>query len=143
MKTHYRILLLAVMLLPGCAMLPSSSRPPLPPPSQNSAVLALVETARQDAHEGRYPAAAAGLERALRIEPRNPVLWHELARVRLDEGQAAQAEQLASKSNTLAGANNALRSHNWRLIGHARAHGGDQAGAEAAFSKAQEIEAQL
>ena len=49
------------------------------------------------------PAAAASIERALRIEPRNPRLWQELARVRLKQGQYAQAENVAARSNSWAG----------------------------------------
>ena len=40
------------------------------------------------------------LERALRIEPRNPSLWHELAGVRLLEGHYEQADSLAQRSNS-------------------------------------------
>ncbi|MEJ2154345.1 MAG: tetratricopeptide repeat protein [Desulfobacteraceae bacterium] len=47
--------------------------------------------------------ARANLERAVRIEPRNPLLWQELARVQLEQGQYRQAENMAAKSNTLAG----------------------------------------
>ncbi|MBI3898121.1 MAG: tetratricopeptide repeat protein [Gammaproteobacteria bacterium] len=137
----FRLIALALLLaLPGCAMLPPIEQPAAAPASDNSAVVALLETAKQDSDAGRSAAAAASLERALRIEPRNPVLWHELARVRLDEGEPAQAEQLANKSSTLAGNNNNLRADNWRLIGHARVQKGDHKGAQVAFNKAKEIE---
>jgi predicted Zn-dependent protease len=82
-------------------------------------------------------AAGASLERALRIEPRNPVLWQELARVRLDQGQYRQAENLAAKSNALAGDDKRLRPENWRIIGQARGLLGDVQGAQAAFERAE------
>lgn len=141
MKHSHSFTLLALLLLAGCAMLPpSDSTAPTTPASDNGAVVALVQNAKNDAAAGRLPSAAANLERALRIEPRNPVLWHELARVRLDEGQSAQAEQLANKSLTLAGTDAGLRAENWRLIGHARAQNGDHTGAQNAFDKAKEFE---
>lgn len=148
-------LTLITTLLPACAALPPAGRPapetpaaghepapsPTPPAprSDNSAVVALLETARRDTATGRLDAAAATLERALRIEPRNPALWHQLARVRLRQEQAGQAIQLATKSNALAGDNHSLRADNWRVIGEARTSQGDHTGAEAAFAKAEEF----
>lgn len=134
---------LLLATLAGCATLPdfrTDTDSELPPASDNSAVVALLDTAHRDAAAGRLDSAAAGLERALRIEPRNATLWHELARVRLEQNQGTQAVQLATKSNTLAGDNNRLRAENWRVIGQARAQSGDHRGAEAAFAKAEEME---
>jgi Flp pilus assembly protein TadD len=80
-----------------------------------------MDTARADAGAGRYASAAASIERALRIEPRNARLWHELARVRLQQGEFDQAENVAARSNAWAGGDHALRAENWRLIAEARA----------------------
>jgi Tfp pilus assembly protein PilF len=91
-----------------------------------------MENARTDAAAGRLANAAATLERALRIEPRNPRLWQELARVRLKQGEYAQAEGVAARSNSYAGADNALRAENWRLIAEARDARGDAEGARQA-----------
>jgi len=124
--------LTAALLLAGCTTLvPEFS----PRPSRNAAVLALWDQARQESAGGRTQAAGASLERALRIEPRNPALWQELARIRLAQGQFRQAENLAAKSNALAGDNLRLRTENWRLIGQARLGLGDEAGAQAAFER--------
>jgi Tfp pilus assembly protein PilF len=66
------------LLLAGCAVLP----PDVPPaPSQNPAVVALFEQARSQSSAGQGEAAGASLERALRIEPRNPLLWQSKARL--------------------------------------------------------------
>ncbi|MGH8691578.1 MAG: tetratricopeptide repeat protein, partial [Burkholderiales bacterium] len=65
--------------------------------------------------------AAASLERALRIEPRNPRLWHELAQLRFRQRDYAQAESLATRSDTWAGNDGELRAANQRLIEEARA----------------------
>lgn len=142
---NFRVLaLLTLGTLAGCATLtgPSGEPESLPIASDNNAVIALVQNARQDAAAGRLPAASANLERALRIEPRNAVLWHELARVNLHQGQPDQAAQFATKSNTFAGDNSMLRASNWRLIGQARTQSGDHRGAESAFERAAQLERQ-
>ena len=114
-------------------------QPSAPPIRENVAVAGLMQTARADAAAGRFPNAAASLERALRIEPRNPRLWQELARVRLKQGQFAQAESTAARSNSWAGKDNALRAENWRLIAEAREARGDSAGAQAARESADKL----
>lgn len=139
MKPMIKITLLALMaLLAGCAGF--GQRPPPPPISQQPAVIALYEGARNDTAAGRLDAAGASLERALRIEPRNPGLWQELAKLRLQQGQYDQALSLAAKSNAFAGENKALRAGNWRVTGEARSRLGDTQGAQAAFDKAAELE---
>ena len=113
---------------------------PAPAPAartENVAIAGLMDTARADAAAGRLANAAATLERALRIEPRNPRLWHELARVRLKQGQYAQAESVAARSNSWAGSDNALRAENWRLIAEARTARGDAEGARTALDAAE------
>jgi tetratricopeptide (TPR) repeat protein len=126
--------LAATLLLASCAVL----QPVVPPePSQNAAVVALLDQARTHSSAGQTEAAGASLERALRIEPRNPVLWQELARVRLAQGHYRQAENLAAKANALAGDDQRLRAENWRIIGQARSELGDREGAQAAFDRAE------
>ena len=120
------------LLLAGCTgLLPALA----PEPSQNAGVLALLDQARQESAADRLPAAGASLERALRIEPRNPVLWQRLAQVRLAQGEFPQAENLAAKSNALAPEGRRLRAENWRIIGQARQGRGDREGAAAAFGR--------
>jgi Flp pilus assembly protein TadD len=99
-------------------------------------VVALAEQAEQQANDGDLESAAASLQRAIRIDPRNAVLWHHLATVRLAQGDHAQAEQLAVKSNSLAAGNNIQQARNWRLIAKARAGQGDSGGAAAAERRA-------
>ena len=60
--------------------------------SQPPAVVALLDQAEQQANAGELESAAASLERAIRINPRNAVLWYHLATVRLSQGESAQAE---------------------------------------------------
>ena len=107
--------------------------------SDNRAVIALLDRAQADNVSGQREAAGASLERALRIEPRNPWLWLELARVRLFQGLYAQAITLARKSNSFAGRQSRVLSENWQVIGNARVAQGDTAGAEQAFKLAGEL----
>ena len=113
-----RFLLVLAAVLAGCAAPPEQPSPaPEAPPApeaqqkrESVAVAGLMKSAQADTSAGRLANAAATLERALRIEPRNPRLWHELAKVRLKQGQYAQAESMAARSNAWAGSDSALRS---------------------------------
>jgi predicted Zn-dependent protease len=101
--------------------------------SNNRAVIALLDQAQTDNDSGHREAAGSSLERALRIEPRNPWLWLELAQLRLAQGQYAQAITLAGKANSFAGHDTRVQAANWQVIGQARVALGDSAGAEQAF----------
>jgi predicted Zn-dependent protease len=147
-----------LLLLAGCAGVATKpSTPPTPSGTQqpgegaiiepvpksamsgNRAVIALLDRAQTDNESGQREAAGASLERALRIEPRNPWLWLELAQVRLAQGQYAQAITLARKSNSFAGRQPRVQAENWQVIGQARVAQGDSAGAEQAFKLAAEF----
>ncbi len=121
----------------GIIVVPPEPRPVM---SGNQAVIALLDRSRMDYESGKREAAGASLERALRIEPRNPWLWHELAQLRLTQGQYAQAITLAQKSTSFAGRERRLQALNWRLIGNARVAQGDSSKAEQAFKSATELE---
>jgi len=98
-----------------------------------------MDSARVDTTGGRLANAAASLERALRIEPRNPRLWQELSRVRLLQRDYVQAESCAARSNSWAGSDDALRADNWRLIAQAREARGDSDGVRAAREAAEKL----
>ena len=126
---RYAILFL---LLAGCAAqqpapVESPTSPPAAPPGttsqkpENVAIAGLMDSARKDASSGKLGSAAASLERALRIEPRNPRLWHELAVIRYRQADYGQAESLAARSNTYAGTDADLRAANQKVINDARA----------------------
>jgi tetratricopeptide (TPR) repeat protein len=105
----------------------------------NPTVVSLLDQARQQSAAGDEGRAARTLEAALRIEPRNARLWNQLARVRLDQGQYAQAANLAAKANALAGADNRLKADNWDIIARARQQLGDSRGAREAAQQAQQL----
>lgn len=97
--------------------------PPEHPPNQGPrqfhlgpAASALVNQAHTQAGGGDYGQAAATLERALRIEPDNPLLWIELGRVRLGENNFVQADAMGRKAAALATGDPAAQAAAWRLI---------------------------
>jgi tetratricopeptide (TPR) repeat protein len=126
--------------VPGQAPGASPERPAAPPPRQfhlGPASSALVAQAHQQASGGDYGQAAATLERALRIEPDNPLLWIELGRVQLSENNAAQADAMGRKALALATGDPAAQSSAWRLIGDSLRARGDNGGAAEAERRAQ------
>jgi len=120
-------------------------RPPADlPPAEisregNQAVAALLDSADKYVKSNQLDKAGAALERALRVEPRNAGIWHDLAQIRLHQGQYQQAESLASKSNNLSSSNRALQSRNWKVIAAARKAGGNARGAEEAEAQASQL----
>jgi len=115
-------------------------RPPqqvvLARPQPARAVQVLMDRADDQRRAGDPAAAAASLERALRIEPRNARLWNRLAHVRMQLSEFDRVEQFAAKSNALAGSDDGLRADNWQLIADSRAARGDKRGAAQARSPA-------
>lgn len=136
-----RVLGLGVLLvLAGCSMMGSSaahgsgdsgsapggagSAQPVPPPYTppqrqfrlGTASTALVAQAHAQANGGDYGQASATIERALRIEPDNPLLWIELGRVRLGANDPAQADAMGHKALALATGDLAAQSSAWHLV---------------------------
>lgn len=115
---------------------PAPSAPRTAEDASSRAVIALLDQGDQLAASGKHGRAAAAIERALDVEPRNPFVYQRLARLRLKQGQPDQAETLAHKSNSLGGDNPYLRADNWALIAKARRAQGDTVGANSAASRA-------
>lgn len=88
--------------------------------STSRTVLALLDQASKQEQMGSPEKAAATLERALRIEPKNARLWHRLAVIRYEQGQYSLAESLAAKSSTLAQGDWHLQEQNSELIQQVR-----------------------
>lgn len=117
MKTSFGLSGLRTALL-LCAL--GSTLPANAASQENQAVVSLLKSAIEEFSAGRPDQAASALERALRIEPDNAILWHYLGQTRLHQGHHQEAESLAAKSNTLIGDNDALRARNVWLIAAAR-----------------------
>jgi tetratricopeptide (TPR) repeat protein len=98
---------------------PVPEAPPRPPPKQyhlGPASSALVSQAHKQLTGGDFGLAAATIERAMRIEPDNPLLWIELGRVRYTAGDASQAESMGRKALALATGDPQAQASAWRLI---------------------------
>jgi uncharacterized protein HemY len=94
-----------------------------------------VTQARAQVTLGDLPAASSTLDRALRIEPNNPLLWIELGRLRLAESDAHQAEGCGRKALALASGDRGTQASAGRLLADAlRAQGRNQ--------EAREVESQ-
>src|SRR5690349_17034860 len=85
-------------------------------PTLSAASRALVGQAQAQLASKNFPVAAASIERALRIEPDNPLLWIELGKVRLAEGNYVQAENMARKAVSMSVNAPRAQSSAWRLI---------------------------
>jgi len=110
-----------------------------PDKNTSSAVISLLEKARDATTQGDYQRAEVLLERTVRIEPRNASLWHYLAKLRLHQTRYTEAIGLAQKSNNLARSNEHLKADNWRIIAHSKYQLGDAVGAQAAQAKAKNL----
>jgi len=142
-RFRYIVALILLLSLTGCQFAPPRSEgfdpAPVedgdqirPSPGTGKAALSLLAKAQTAAKAGELDVAEAQLERALRIEPRNAVLWHYMAKLRLYQGRLSEAAGLAAKSNSLEREDRQLQANNWRIIAHARHQQGDLAGAQAA-----------
>ena len=98
---------------PGSSAPPPAAERPAP---QSTASAALLEQGRDAREAGQYAEATASLERALRIDPNNPLLWIELAEVKAADGDRAQAREMARKALTLAAGNASIETRARRLL---------------------------
>jgi len=133
-------LLFAVnLLLHGCAARPPAGEPVIskPPVQEKTAAGSLLASAHQAVQAGQFNRAEVTLERALRVEPRNARLWHEMALVKYGQGDYGQTVQFCLKANSLAGRDAAQIRQNWQLMSRAYAKMGDMDKAEQAKMKAE------
>lgn len=138
-----RLMLLAA-LLAGCAVAPSSQQSGSEPVTaktelEGSPALSLLHSAEQARSRGDMAAAGRYLERALGVAPDSSWLYQELARLRLEQGDAHAAEGLALRALRLAPDNNDYRADLWELVGACRAQQGDRNGADQARQKAEQL----
>jgi Tfp pilus assembly protein PilF len=117
---------------------------PLPAPVIREPVLspasrALIGQAQAQLASRNYPVAASSIERALRIEPDNALLWIELGKVRQAEGNYVQAENMGRKA--LSRAINAPRAQSsaWALIAESYRARGKNSEAQDAQARADQL----
>ena len=141
--------------LPSGITLPSSQMPPVAmlPPVQtlpayaledvripvgtSPAVLALLTDADRSRRAGDLDAAVIAMERALRIDSRNPTLTYKLAQLRIKQNKPQLAEEMAGKAALLAGGDLELKRKSWMMIAEARRMQQNIQGAKEAKAKAE------
>lgn len=72
--------------------------------------------ARVDRVAGRLDVAESMIERALRIDPNNPLLWIELGEINLAAGNRAQARTMGSRALSLSGGNPSIENSARQLM---------------------------
>ena len=105
-------------------------------PLENPAVASLQADASAAEHSGQLDQAAMLLERALRIQPRNPELLQNMAEVQLQLEDYRQALNFASRSYDLGPRVGEICSRNWRTISVSREYLGDHDGSKSAEAHA-------
>jgi uncharacterized protein HemY len=78
-----------------------------------------VAQARGLLARGDFDGASSTLDRALHIEPNNPLLWIEIGRLRLAESDPRQAEGCGRKALALAGGDHGAQQQAGRLLAEA------------------------
>lgn len=103
---------------------------------QNPAVKELTAQAVVAERSGELDKASGYLERALRIEPRDPQLLQHMAEIELQKEDYEQALSFAEKSYDIGPRVGEICSRNWRTISVAREHLDDHKGASEAEKRA-------
>jgi len=105
-------------------------------PLQNPAVKELLADAGNAETAGDYSQAVVLLERALRIQPRDPEILQQMAEVQLQIKDYEQALNFAVRSYDIGPRVGEICGRNWRTISVAREHLGDRNGSVQAEQRA-------
>jgi len=125
---------------PPPAQLPHE-RPRVPAATLGPASKALVAQAQTQRKKGDLPGATVTLERALRIEPSNPLLWVEMGRLRMDQRSYAQAEGMGRKALAMSVGDDRTQSQAWQLIADSLRARGQNSQAQEALERAKALSA--
>ncbi|MFK5914890.1 MAG: tetratricopeptide repeat protein [Woeseiaceae bacterium] len=145
---------MTLLLLSGCqapkqkgATWTSDKGEVRPGPKTAKAVLALLAKARHASQQGSLEKAQSYLERAIRIEPKNAMLWLYMSKLRLYSNKTREAVNLAKKALALSAHNlgrsareqSLLKEDCWRVMAHAYQKMGKNTKAQQAQAKANEL----
>ncbi len=101
-------------------------------PLADPGIAAWKQAARADTDAGRYDAAAALLDQALKRSPDSPELLQDRAEVAVYQRDYALAQKLAQQSWTLGPKLGPLCARNWETLAQLRQEAADDAGAATA-----------
>jgi tetratricopeptide (TPR) repeat protein len=102
---------------PGAQAPPPSEQQPLQQQfTLGAAASALVDDAHTQEQSHNFGLAAETLERALSIEPRNPLVWIELGRENILAGNPSQAYGMGRKALYLGNGDPHAQASAWQLI---------------------------
>lgn len=110
------------------------------PPQTTAATTSLLAAAMSALAEDQPKTAVAYLERAIRINPRDPSLWTQLSAAHLADGKLTAANQHARKAIALAGRNPITEREAWLQMANIRDAEGNAAEAEAIRRRYQNIQ---
>jgi tetratricopeptide (TPR) repeat protein len=105
-------------------------------PLQNPAVKQLLADAGSAESAGDYDQAMVLLERAMRIQPRDPEILQNMAELQLQVKDYGQAVSFAERSYEVGPRVGEICSRNWRTISVAREYLGDHRGSVQAEERA-------
>jgi len=114
-------------------------RPKVAPAALSPASKALVSQAQAQRKKGDLPGAAGSLDRALRIEPNNPLLWIEMGRLRMDQRNYPQAENMGRKALAMSVGDDRTQAMAWQLISDSLRARGKNIQAQEATEKAKAL----
>jgi Flp pilus assembly protein TadD len=114
-------------------------RPKVTPATLGPASRSLVTQAQTQRKKGDLPGATVSLERALRIEPNNPLLWIEMGRLRMDQQNYPQAESMGRKALSMSVGDPHTQSSAWLLISDSLKARGRNPQAQDALAKSKEL----
>lgn len=99
---------------------PAVTEPPAEYKAKTGRATGIYNEAEEALQGGRYAHAEMLLERALRIEPRNPHYWYTLGMAKYRQGQYPQAVQFCLKAESLAASQPGLLARSRELLNQAK-----------------------
>ena len=112
-------LVILALILTACATGPRYNRYQLPAgqsqPGQQGAVAELQRNARQALERQAYQQAIDVLQRAIKIEPRNPHSWHYLAETYWRSGDSLRCLEMVERSRSYSSGADDLEHANQQL----------------------------
>ena len=105
-----------------------------------AAIMSLINQADRYIDLRQWPKAIAVLERALRINKRQPETWTRMAVAYQGKNELEQTIQMAKRSNSYAAQNANLKAYNWQLISNAYLKLNKLEQAQSAAHKSQQLQ---